>query len=170
MKLNYKTLLIILVIVSSCSKDDENPSSNLENLNISPSVNADIGSSYTNSKTDIRVDYSLIPSGGNSGDLRDAIAYLDANGDNITDIFMATGEFQLMGEVNSILAINDGTLNFTSSTDEFNDNMPPATHARKSIVSDFNGDNLADIFVFDHGSLGRCFLTEREAFSPLCLY
>lgn len=151
MKFNYKVLLITILIISSCSKDDENPSSSLENLNITPSSNADLGSSYSNSKTDIRINYFSIPFANNTGHLRDAIAYLDANGDGITDVFMATGEFQLMGEVNSILAINDGALNLTSSTIEFNNSMPPATHARKSIVSDFNGDNLDDIFVFDHG-------------------
>ncbi|NNL01890.1 MAG: VCBS repeat-containing protein, partial [Eudoraea sp.] len=79
------------------------------------------------------------------------IAYLDANGDGVTDIFMATGEYLLEGEVNSILAINDGQGNFTSSTSEFGDNMPPATHARKSIVFDYNNDGLDDVFVFDHG-------------------
>lgn len=97
------------------------------------------------------IDYFAIPSGPNSGTLRDAIAYLDANGDGQTDVFMATGDYLLEGEVNCILAINDGKENFTSSTAEFGDNMPPATHARKSVVSDFNNDGLADIFVFDHG-------------------
>ena len=64
---------------------------------------------------------------------------------------MATGDYLLEGENDSILAINDGNQNFTSSTSEFSDDMPPATHARKSIVTDFNGDGLKDILVFDHG-------------------
>ena len=29
--------------------------------------------------------------------------------------------------------------------------MPPATHARKTLVADFNGDALMDMFVLDHG-------------------
>ncbi|MEO9849509.1 MAG: VCBS repeat-containing protein [Reichenbachiella sp.] len=133
----------------SCSDDEE---SDTIDLSISPSTNANTGSSYTHANhVDIQVSYFFVPSGDNTGDLRDAIAYIDANGDGHTDVFMATGEFQLQGEVNSILAINDGAGNFSSSTSEFGDNMPPATHARKSIVSDFNGDGLDDIFVFDHG-------------------
>jgi hypothetical protein len=150
MNCKHNFILLISIIFISCSKDD-NPTSNLVNLNISPSSNADAGSSYTNAKTDIQVDNFGLPSGANSGSLRDAIAYLDANGDGFTDVFMATGEFLLQGEVNSILAINDGQGNFTSSTIEFNGNMPPATHARKSIVGDFNNNGLDDIFVFDHG-------------------
>lgn len=142
-------LLITVFILFSCSEDDGQ--TNLVDLGISPSSNADANSSYTNSKTDIYIDYASIPFDTNTGTLRDAIAYIDANNDGITDVFMATGEYLLEGEVNSILAINDGSQNFYSSTTEFNDDMPPATHARKAIVSDFNNDGLNDIFVFDHG-------------------
>lgn len=142
-------LLITVFILFSCSEDDGH--TNVVDLGISPSSNADANSSYTNSKTDIYIDYASIPFDTNTGTLRDAIAYIDANNDGITDVFMATGEYLLEGEVNSILAINDGSQNFYSSTTEFNDDMPPATHARKAIVSDFNNDGLNDIFVFDHG-------------------
>ena len=121
------------------------------NLGITASADADTNSSYENSKTDIYIQYSSIPKPAGTGNLSDAIAYLDADGDGDTDVFLATGEYLLVGEVNSILALNDGAENFTSSTAEFNNSMPPATHARKSIVSDFNNDGLQDIFVFDHG-------------------
>jgi hypothetical protein len=158
MKLSIRIPLFIFLVTAlsySCS-DDENdgiePTVPTVDLGIKPSSNADARSSYTNANnSDIRVSYFSIPFSPNSGNLRDAIAYIDANGDGLTDVFMATGEFQLQGEVNSILAINDGSGNFTPSTTEFGDNMPPATHARKSIVSDFNNDGLQDIFVFDHG-------------------
>ncbi len=150
MRLYFKLLVIVGFTLASCSEDDD-PSVKLVNLGISASSDADAGSSYTNAKTDIYINYYSIPSDGNSGNLRDAIAYLDANNDGYTDVFMATGEYLLEGEVNSILALNDGNDEFYWSTAEFNDNMPPATHARKSIVSDFNNDGLQDIFVFDHG-------------------
>ncbi len=150
MRLYFKLLVIVGFTLASCSKDDDS-SVKLVNLGISASSNADARSSYTNAKTDIYINYYNIPSDGNSGSLRDAIAYLDANGDGYTDVFMATGDYLLEGEVNSILALNDGSDAFYWSTAEFNDNMPPATHARKSIVSDFNNDGLQDIFVFDHG-------------------
>lgn len=141
--------ILLIMSLLACSKDDENTPS-LVNLNIAPSSNADAGSSYENSKTDIRISYQSIPSDGRPY-LRDAIAYLDANGDGYTDVFIATGEYLLQGEANSILGINDGQNNFIESTAEFNGNMPPATHARKTINCDFNGDGLSDLFVFDHG-------------------
>ncbi|MFT5113800.1 MAG: hypothetical protein ACI8P9_003132 [Parasphingorhabdus sp.] len=120
-------------------------------LDTSPSSAADARSSYENSKANIIIRYSALPRPAGTGDLSDAIAYLDADGDGDTDVFLATGEYLLDGEVNSVLALNDGVGNFTSSTAEFGDSMPPATHARKSIVSDFNNDSLQDILVFDHG-------------------
>ncbi len=149
---NLLLLAMVYSILISCSKSkDSTISPNSPKSKISPSSNADAKSSYSNSKTNIRIDYYSIPFSGNSGSLRDAIAYIDANGDGITDVFMATGDYLLQGEVKSILAINNGSQKFNSSTTEFNNNLPPATHARKSIVSDFNNDNLKDIFVFDHG-------------------
>ncbi len=143
-------VIVFILLISSCSKDDDSTPS-IVDLGITASTNANAGSSYTNAKTDIRIDYNHIPAGENTGNLRFGIAYLDANGDNHTDVFMATGEYLLDGEVNSILAINDGQNNFTVNTSAFNDNMPPATHARKSIKCDFNGDGLDDLMVFDHG-------------------
>ena len=141
-------LLSFVVIISGCSND----AVKTVNMNIKASANADAGSSNSiSNQVTIRIDYYSIPSGSNTGTLRDAVTYLDANGDGLTDVFMATGDYLLQGEVNSILAINDGVGGFTSSTAEFSNSMPPATHARKSIVSDFNKDGLADIFVFDHG-------------------
>ncbi len=146
--------IVLSTIIVGCGSSDSDSGSDttsVVNLGISSSPDADANSSYTNSKTDIYIAYSSLPRPDGTGTLRDAIAYLDADGDGDTDVFLATGEYLLQGEVNSILALNDGADNFTSSTAEFNDNMPPATHARKSIVSDFNNDGLQDIFVFDHG-------------------
>lgn len=116
---------------------------------IIPSDNADHMSSYENSKTSIYINYADLPIDGAM--LKDAIAYLDADGDGDIDVFMGTGEYLLQGEVDSVLSINDGTENFTASTSEFSDNMPPATHARKTLVSDFNGDGLKDMLIIDHG-------------------
>ena len=141
--------LTLIVILSSCSSEE--PTIPTVNIGSSPSSNADARSSYTNSKTDIRIDFFALPSDVNSGNLRDAIAYLDANGDGFTDVFMGTGEYLYKGEKTCILALNDGYGNFNYSSDEFDGDMPPATHARKSIVSDFNNDGLQDIIVLDHG-------------------
>ena len=116
----------------------------------SPSSNANAGTSYSNSKPDIWIDYSSLALPAGSGDLKDAIAYLDADGDMDTDIFMATGQYLLNGEVNSALFLNDGAA-FVPSTAAFSDDMPPATHARKSLVADFDANGLDDIFVLDHG-------------------
>ena len=141
--------IVLLTILISCSgSDNETPTID---SGILPVTNADKGSSYTNSKTDVLVNYYNMPSGTNPGDLRDAIAYIDANNDGKTDVFIATGKYLLQGEVNSFLSLNDGADNFTNSTKEFNNSMPPATHARKSIVCDFDNNGFNDIFVFDHG-------------------
>lgn len=117
---------------------------------IAPSTNADYMSSYENSKTSIYIDYYLdLPNLGNL--LRAAIAYIDADGDGDIDVFIGTGASLIEGEVDSVLALNDGSGKFTASTAEFPDGMPPATHARKTLVSDFNGDGLKDMLILDHG-------------------
>lgn len=145
-------LLSLSLLLSACGGGDGGGSTPVVNLGISAAVNADANSSYSNSKTDIYIPRSAIPRPAGTGTLSDAVAYLDADGDGDTDVFLATGEYLLEGEVNSILALNDGSQNFTSSTAQFSGgSMPPATHARKTIVSDFNNDSLQDMFVFDHG-------------------
>lgn len=123
-------------------------------LKITPSADADARSSYSHSMPDIRVPYSFLPAPSGVGNLRDAVAYLDADGDGDTDVFMATGEYLLQGEVGSFLALNNGgsvTTWSTAPAQAFGGELPPATHARKSITSDFDNDGLADLFVFDHG-------------------
>lgn len=152
MKNNLKWLLgtMIVMILTACggggsSSDDGGNTPDT----ILPSENADLMSSYENSKTSIYINYDELPIEGAM--LRDAIGYLDAEGDGDIDVFMGTGIGLLQGEVDSVLSINDGTESFTSSTSEFSDNMPPATHARKTLVSDFNGDGLKDMLILDHG-------------------
>ncbi len=141
-----------LLVLISCSGDDDGLADTVD-LNISPATNANAGTSFTNqSNVDIRVEYFWAVSGGpGNGDLRDAIAYIDANHDGLTDIFMATGEYLLEGEVDCILGLNNGDGTFTQTTEPFGGDMPPATHARKSVVADFDNNGLDDIFVFDHG-------------------
>ena len=147
------SFLLISIMITACGSDDSSDggSSSVVDLNISAAANADLGSSYENAKTDIHISNFELQRPAGTGSLADAVAYLDANGDGFTDVFMATGEFLNPDEVDSILFINDGTGNFTSSTTEFAGNMPPATHARKAIVGDFTNNSLQDIFVFDHG-------------------
>lgn len=151
----YKPLVLTFsVALSACGggeSDGGSGSSSLVDLGITAAIDANSGTSYTNSKPDIWINYSSLSLPAGSGNLKDAIAYLDADGDGDTDVFLATGEYLLTGEVNSALFINNGADVFASSTVEFGGSMPPATHARKSIVSDFDGNGLMDVFVFDHG-------------------
>jgi len=156
--MKFSTLFLFSVLslmLSACggggggSSDNSSSSTADAGTNVA-SANANAGSSYTNSRPDIWIDYFSLSLPPGAGDLKDAIAYLDANGDGDTDVFMATGEYLLNGEVNSALFINQGAT-FVSSTAEFAGNMPPATHARKSLVADFDGNGLDDIFVLDHG-------------------
>ena len=126
----------------------------LVKLDIFPSSNADLGSSYSNARTDLHIGYSSLPFQSLEGltPLTDAIAYLDADGDFDTDVFLATGSYLLEGEVPSQMFVNEGGGVFTLNNDDlFSVSPPPATHARKSIVVDLNKDGLKDIFVFDHG-------------------
>ncbi|WP_163714172.1 FG-GAP repeat domain-containing protein [Mangrovibacterium lignilyticum] len=151
--INLIALLLISSFIYSCSDDSDDSVTSTTDLGIAASADADMGSSnsYSN-QVDIQVYYWNMPGDASTyGSLRDAIAYLDANHDGLTDVFMATGEYLLDGEVDCILALNDGNGGFYNSRSEFNDDMPPATHARKTIAGDFNNDGLTDLFVFDHG-------------------
>lgn len=155
MVINTRLVLVALfsLQLAACGGGDGGGSSSNDtvDLNTSPALDANAGTSYTHSKPDLWISYNSLSRPQNSGNLSDAIAYLDADNDGDTDIFMATGEYLLAGEVDSVLYINNGANSFASSTSEFSDSMPPATHARKSIVGDFDGNGLDDIFVFDHG-------------------
>lgn len=128
-------------------------SSSLVDLGISASSDADAGSSYENAKADIHINYYGLPFQSLEGrtPLIDAIGYLDADGDGDTDVFLATGSYLYEGEVPSQMFINDGSESFTFDNIVFNGNPPPATHARKTLVADLNGDSLMDLFVLDHG-------------------
>lgn len=148
-----KPLLLTIIcslILISCKEDDEKP--NTVNLNITASSNADARSSYSYAKSpDIHVSNFSFVGDGTSGNLRDAIAYIDADGNGLTDVFFGTGEFLSQSEVKCLLALNMGNDFYEYSTVEFNGNMPPTTHARKSLVSDFDNNGLLDIIVLDHG-------------------
>lgn len=124
--------------------------SGLSDLGITPSANADAGSSYQNAKTDVWIAYSSLPRPDGSG-LGDAIAYLDADGDGDTDVFLGTGLALIHGEVDSEMYISDGGGGFSLDQSVFGGSAPPATHARKSVVADFDSDGLEDLLVFDHG-------------------
>ncbi|NND72577.1 MAG: VCBS repeat-containing protein [Rhodothermales bacterium] len=137
-----------VILLASC--DSQSPVED-SGLNISPSSNADAGSSYSNSVGDIWISYQTIPRPLGSGNLSDAIAYLDADADGDTDIFLGTGEYLSQTEVNSFLAVNDGSGIFSPDESAFTNGPPPATHARKSLVADFDGNGLDDVMILDHG-------------------
>ena len=125
----------------------------LVNLGISAASDADSGSSYSNTKADIVIDYYQVPIEELEGlyPLRDAWGYLDVDGDGDTDVFLGTGAPGIQGEVSSQIFINDGEGGLTFDNSFFNDDPPPATHARKTLVADFNNDSLLDMLVLDHG-------------------
>ena len=108
---------------------------------------ADAGSSYRNSRTDAWIEFRSIPSGG----FDMARAYLDADGDGDTDLFLGTGEWLSEGEIDSEMYINNGYGSFSLDQSVFDGSPPPATHARKSLTADFNGDGLNDVLILDHG-------------------
>ena len=108
---------------------------------------ADAGSSYRNSRTDVWIEFRNIPSGG----FDMARAYLDADGDGDTDLFLGTGEWLSEDEIDSEMYINNGYGSFSLDQSVFGGSPPPATHARKSLTADFNGDGLNDVLILDHG-------------------
>ncbi len=129
--------------------------SSVVNLGISAATDANLGTSYSHAaRPGVWVDYSSLTLPG-AANLRDAIAYLDADQDGDTDIFMASGKYLSQTELTpgSMMYLNNGNgTSFTASADSFVDaSAPPATHSRKSIVADFNGDSLDDILILDHG-------------------
>lgn len=146
----YTRTLAILVFVAACGETTTAPEP--VERGITPSANADAGSSYQNTLTDAWIAYSSLPRPATGGmTLGDAIGYLDADGDGDTDVFMATGEYLSQGDHDSELFLNDGSYTFTYDVGPFGGVAPPATHARKSLVADFDGNGLADVFILDHG-------------------
>ncbi len=130
-------------------------SGSVVNLGTSAAADANLGTSYSHAaKPSVWIDYSILTLPG-SANLRDAITYLDADQDGDTDIFMASGKFQSLTELTpgSMMYLNSGNdTSFTAAPDSFvNASAPPASHSRKSIVADFNGDSLDDILILDHG-------------------
>ena len=108
---------------------------------------ADEGSSYRNARADLWIDYRILQSQG----FNMAIAYIDAEGDGDTDVFLGTGEWLIEDEVDSEMHINNGFGSFSLNQSVFGGSPPPATHARKSLTADFNGDDLNDLLILDHG-------------------
>ena len=162
--------LFYVIFIISCDKETFDPKQQYVNLGLSPSANAEMGCSYLNwnPAADFRVDKCCFPDAAATnidngvlsqlhGDLRDAVAYMDMNNDGLTDIFMATGKFLSEEEVSCFVILKDPSdpngspEGWSYNSEPFDGNLPPATHARKTIKADFNGDGLMDILVLDHG-------------------
>lgn len=152
MHLSSRSLRSVVLVASVAACGESTTAPEPVDQNISPSSNADAGSSYQNSLTDAWIAYSALPRPASGGAaLGDAIAYLDADGDGDTDVFMATGEYLSEGDHDSELFLNDGSYTFTYDVAAFGGSPPPATHARKSLVADFDGNGRDDVLILDHG-------------------
>lgn len=121
MTLRNVSAAILCTVLGGCGSDS---SPSLPDLGIAPSANADAGSSYENAKTDVWITYLSLPRPVGFR-LRDAIAYLDADGDGDTDVFMGTGEYLLQGEVDSEMYISDGAGGFSFDQSVFGGSAPP---------------------------------------------
>lgn len=162
--------LLYVIFFTSCNKESIDSGQKFVSLGLSPSANAELGCSYLNwnPAADFRVDLCCFPDAAATnidnqvlsqlhGDLRDAVAYMDMNNDGLTDIFMATGKFLSEDPVSSFVLLKDPSDPFGSpegwsyNNEPFDGNLPPATHARKTIKADFNSDGLMDMMVLDHG-------------------
>ena len=159
----FASVLLSVAIVTACGgggggggSDDGGDGGSevtVADLGISAASDADAGSSYSHTTPDILIDYYQVPVEELEGEypLRDAWGYLDIDGDGDTDVFLGTGAPGITGEVPSQIFINDGAGGLAFDNSFFNGNPPPATHARKTLVADFNNDSLLDMLVLDHG-------------------
>jgi len=151
-------------LLASCDSDFKTPDVVLVDLKIAPVTAENMNTSYHKSKPVLASSLPLIIdySGFNAAFLHEAVAYLDANADSFIDMFFATGLNLSTIPTDAELYINAGDdLTFTDQASSFpylvsvSDatiaDVPQSLHARKSLVSDFTGDDLDDIFVLDQG-------------------
>ncbi len=175
----------LLGLVVGCGGEGLSPEAPivLAHIGVSAAVDADARSSYSYSTPALFLASSQFPMPHRAiaGDLRQAVAYLDVDGDGDTDVFVGTGRSDLAAgsaagatagapagatgsaSVQSVLIINEidsegdsegdsgGGEGLRRSVAEFDGDMPPMMRARKSLVSDFNNDSLLDILVLDRG-------------------
>lgn len=139
-----RKLLILLVVLSSCAKEEIIPIQEP-----APKKNYNI-SSYELQQSNITIDLQELRRKNGFIEIYSilAVAYLDINGDNHDDIFITCSNGN-NERVRSELYVwkNDDYYLDNSYLNE----VPSFIHPRKAIVGDYNKDGRPDIFIAAHG-------------------
>ena len=91
----------------------------------------------------------------------------DFTGDGLDDLLVALGNWPTTEQYQVQLLVNDGAghlVNGTSSV--FQGHIPETVFPYKTVVADFNGDKIADLFIAD---TGEDVANPRGWYSPLIL-
>lgn len=159
-----KIVLLLLIVLVSCSKD-EVPTINAPIFSqIKPIEHPKMPKGFYVGKTSyelktpygfvvnidsLRGTFGILNKGKGNGTNNTAYAYVDINNDGYEDIFypyVSDGEYNMKADV----FVNKGTkyeLDNSMLPDNYNGNQ----HTRKTVISDFNNDSLPDILLINHG-------------------
>jgi hypothetical protein len=87
-----------------------------------------------------------------SGDAEPFVTSGDFNGDGLDDFVITGLQFQTYETWELAIVLNDGNGGLVLATPGiFSGTIPAVQHPREVVVADFNGDEVDDIFVADHG-------------------
>jgi len=79
-----------------------------------------------------------------------AVGYADFNQDGLEDVFVADVS-GTTGTVPIKLYLQDSKGHYNENATLLPDPPPGTIHARKAVVTDYNADNIPDVFIADHG-------------------
>jgi len=76
----------------------------------------------------------------------------DFNGDGLMDVVIARLRFTTANRYDLEILLNDGSGGLVRATEDiFVNTVPQTQHPVQTVLADFNGDGITDIFIADHG-------------------